>query len=670
MPLAPPNKRKKLRKLPAVGALSEAALSAQPTDYQQAGYPTERAWLEARLKANPTNFGVAAQNQVRAAAAAKQTPRPQAQAVPALPPVQPRPQPQPQPLTDLEDLRIRSGLPRVTPQVSPTYTRPDGTPLAAPGGPEQAVSFRPEGYQGLTPAPMRVPLTTRSAGQQLTELTQDVDAAQAPLPAGMPQPTAIPPATSQAPAQRPRTGYDIHLEQAILQRKQATNARFLAKGQKAPYPEAMPGQSRAGAISPQDQANFTNTLNMMVNSPVGYSAEDVRNYRALIVQAGGTIPRHLQALIDTVGSKAEGVSNMRAKAYSVRTENEAERVLVTLEMMLKVMPRNPGDEYYSQWIGQADDFMDYARKNPGASKIQAAKQIGDLIDLHQKEITEAHRRAATQEFQVGMTGQRQARADEKEARKEANADAEKRNVALAKVAERKLDDVDKRIEQVRKEIEKAEKAEKDEWGDPDTVKKLTDQLEGPGGLVEQHEALFKDWETKMTGQPAQQAPAGQAGQVQPQPAPGGAALAAPGGTAVPDQNAQANWPLRHDGTKKGTGFLGIQKTTNGGVATELTIGVSFDGKPEMEIPTYVPTLTKEELDWLNAGGNPLDKSPIGKSIYQKAISHALERLRAGKSPFIETDKGELPSVKTDADFDRLPSGTDFIGPNGKKRRKK
>ena len=162
---------------------------------------------------------------------------------------------------------------------------------------------------------------------------------------------------------------------------------------------------------------------------------------------------------------------------------------------------------------------------------------------------------------------------------------------------------------------------------------------------------------------------GKFAELQPQ-APAAQPAPAAGTQAPATTDPATGWPLRHDGTKKGTGFLGIQKTTNGGVATELTVGVSFDGQPEMEIPTYVPTLTKEELDWLNAGGNPLDKSPIGKSIYRKAISHAQERIRAGKSQFIETDKGELPAVKADADFDRLPSGTEFIGPDGKKWRKK
>jgi len=63
--------------------------------------------------------------------------------------------------------------------------------------------------------------------------------------------------------------------------------------------------------------------------------------------------------------------------------------------------------------------------------------------------------------------------------------------------------------------------------------------------------------------------------------------------------------------------------------TEYSIGVEFDGK-QMDIPTFVPTLTPQELQYLTSME---DGMPIPRSIQQKAIDHALERLRQGQSPF-------------------------------------
>jgi hypothetical protein len=88
---------------------------------------------------------------------------------------------------------------------------------------------------------------------------------------------------------------------------------------------------------------------------------------------------------------------------------------------------------------------------------------------------------------------------------------------------------------------------------------------------------------------------------------------------------------RADGSEKGTGFLGELKRPDGGVSTELSIGVEFDGK-EQEIPMLVPSLSKKEVDHLLKGGEPTD------SIVDKAVAHARERKKQGKSPFKQ--KGE------------------------------
>ena len=72
-------------------------------------------------------------------------------------------------------------------------------------------------------------------------------------------------------------------------------------------------------------------------------------------------------------------------------------------------------------------------------------------------------------------------------------------------------------------------------------------------------------------------------------------------------------------------------------SSELSIGTEIDGK-ETEIPTMVPTLTKEEIDHLlTTPPKDLDfhDHPVGKEIYRKAIEHAESRVGEGKSPFAD-----------------------------------
>jgi len=83
--------------------------------------------------------------------------------------------------------------------------------------------------------------------------------------------------------------------------------------------------------------------------------------------------------------------------------------------------------------------------------------------------------------------------------------------------------------------------------------------------------------------------------------------------------------LRLDGTPKGSGFLGELKRPDGGISTELSIGVEVDGK-EVEIPALVPTLTPEEVQVLLNDG-------MTDEIVSKARAHATERIKQGLSPF-------------------------------------
>ena len=93
---------------------------------------------------------------------------------------------------------------------------------------------------------------------------------------------------------------------------------------------------------------------------------------------------------------------------------------------------------------------------------------------------------------------------------------------------------------------------------------------------------------------------------------------------------------RADGTKKGPGFLGELKRPDGKVSTELSIGVEIDGK-ETEIPSLVPTLTKDEIKHLLSGKKPT------REIVRKASEYAKKRIKEGKSPFAQ--KGETVKKK-------------------------
>jgi hypothetical protein len=102
--------------------------------------------------------------------------------------------------------------------------------------------------------------------------------------------------------------------------------------------------------------------------------------------------------------------------------------------------------------------------------------------------------------------------------------------------------------------------------------------------------------------------------------------------------------IRPDGTIKGLGFLGPLKRPDGGVSTEISVGVGLGGK-EIDIPMMVPNLAKHEIDFLL--NTPEDKlieadKNLYKSIVDKAVEHAKMRLKSGKSVFAE--EGETPDV--------------------------
>ena len=155
-------------------------------------------------------------------------------------------------------------------------------------------------------------------------------------------------------------------------------------------------------------------------------------------------------------------------------------------------------------------------------------------------------------------------------------------------------------------------------------------------------------QTQGTGQPAPQP------QAQQPVAPVEPSASAPAATVQqvekPQQPATtqtADYGLRNDGkTYKGTGWLGELKTADGGVATEYTVGVNIGGK-EMDIPTLVPTLTKDEVDLMVNDIIP-NKKPVPDAIMQKAADHAKMRLENGQSVFANDGQPtaeDTPSIR-------------------------
>jgi hypothetical protein len=121
---------------------------------------------------------------------------------------------------------------------------------------------------------------------------------------------------------------------------------------------------------------------------------------------------------------------------------------------------------------------------------------------------------------------------------------------------------------------------------------------------------------------------------------GGARTPAP--KAAPTTPAAPGYGARPDGTQKGDGFLGPMTNSRGETMTEFSVGVNIGGK-EMDIPTMVPTLTRAEVDQLRNLGQG---APVPRSIIDKAVAHARQRIAQGKGVF--AGPGESPGAKAPA----------------------
>ena len=107
-----------------------------------------------------------------------------------------------------------------------------------------------------------------------------------------------------------------------------------------------------------------------------------------------------------------------------------------------------------------------------------------------------------------------------------------------------------------------------------------------------------------------------------------------------DASEASFYGLRTDGTPKGLGYFGELQRPDKKVSTELSIGVDFGGK-ETQIPSLVPTLTSDEVDYLLQGNQPT------QDITDKAVAHARTRISQGKSPFAQEGEQVSRPVKTE-----------------------
>ena len=97
---------------------------------------------------------------------------------------------------------------------------------------------------------------------------------------------------------------------------------------------------------------------------------------------------------------------------------------------------------------------------------------------------------------------------------------------------------------------------------------------------------------------------------------------------IPGRLGKLGDKYRPNGTLKGPGFLGTLRRPDGKISTELSIGVNIDGK-ETLIPTLVPTLNDNEIEYLLGGGQ------MTPEIVNKAVEYYRMRMNKGEKPFME-----------------------------------
>lgn len=127
---------------------------------------------------------------------------------------------------------------------------------------------------------------------------------------------------------------------------------------------------------------------------------------------------------------------------------------------------------------------------------------------------------------------------------------------------------------------------------------------------------------------------------------------------TPESNPEEqDFGNRPDGTKKGNGFLGVLKRPDGGVMTEYSVGVNIDGK-EIDVPTLIPTLTKDEINQilnLKEGEFPSEE------IIKKASDFARRRMSQGKPVFATPEESSQLNQKNPEPSFMEKAGDVFTG---------
>lgn len=118
---------------------------------------------------------------------------------------------------------------------------------------------------------------------------------------------------------------------------------------------------------------------------------------------------------------------------------------------------------------------------------------------------------------------------------------------------------------------------------------------------------------------------------------------------LPDINPLAPFGLRYSESVidqpqiKGRGYFGTIPTTEGMPMTELSSSFELDGQL-IQHPLIVPTLTAQEIQLLQMGGEPTPE------IYNKAQQFALSRIRQGLSPFATPQDLRMPMPESSPTF--------------------
>jgi hypothetical protein len=95
---------------------------------------------------------------------------------------------------------------------------------------------------------------------------------------------------------------------------------------------------------------------------------------------------------------------------------------------------------------------------------------------------------------------------------------------------------------------------------------------------------------------------------------------------------------RADASLKGNGFLGVMKRPDGGVMSEYSIPMDEENGDYRDIPSFVPTLSKKEVQHLLSMN---DGDPFPQSVAKKAVAFAKQREKAGLPFFAQNGEEDL-----------------------------